>query len=104
MYLPASENRLSDPWAWVPGLYTSQNTNMHETQQLLDFNTRTKLRLSEVERLIRKHRMIVPTPSRKKLIELCEEGVFETANRRTNREPYLVYEDSFLEWMRSFDG
>lgn len=77
---------------------------MHSTQQLLDFVPRPKLRLSEIERLIRKHRIIVPTPSRGKLLELCEEGVLETAPRRSTREPYLVYEDSFLKWVREMEG
>jgi len=57
------------------------------------------LRLSEVERLIRRDRIIVPTPSRRTLIRMCDEGVFETARRRKLRDPYLVTEDSFLKWV-----
>jgi hypothetical protein len=34
---------------------------------------------------------------------MCEEGVFETAKRRKPRDPWLVYEDSFLKWAREFD-
>ena len=76
---------------------------MHTTKQLLEFQPRPKLRLSEIERLIREHRIIVPTPSRKRLIELCEEGILEAAKRSNRREPYLVYEDSFLKWVRGME-
>ena len=74
------------------------------TQQTLDFTSRTKLRLSEIEHIIRKHRIIVPPPSRRTLIEMCESGTFETAGGRRASQPWLVYEDSFLKWVRSLDG
>ena len=47
------------------------------TQRVLDLSPRPKLRLSEIERLIKKHRILVPTPSRRMLIEWCEDGTFE---------------------------
>lgn len=75
---------------------------MNTTQRLLDLTPRTKLRLSEIERLIRVHRIVVPPLSRRKLLEMCESGTFETAPRAGR--PYLVYEDSFLDWVRSLDG
>ncbi len=59
---------------------------------------RTKLRLGEVERLIRKHRIVVPPPSRTTLIEMCEDGTFETAGNSPTRIGWLVYEDSFWRW------
>jgi hypothetical protein len=77
---------------------------MTRTQHLLDLAARPKLRLSEVERLIRLHRIIVPPPSRRMLIALCEDGTFEVGKRRTSREPYLVYEDSFLKWVKELEG
>ena len=77
---------------------------MKNTQRTLDLSPRTKLRLSEVERLIRQHRIIVPPLSRRKLIELCDLGELETAPRTRPREQYLVYEDSFLKWAKSLDG
>lgn len=59
---------------------------------------RTKLRLGEVERLIRQHRIVVPPPSRTTLIEMCEDGTFETAGNSATRIGWLVYEDSFWRW------
>ncbi|CAN5486610.1 hypothetical protein BH10ACI3_BH10ACI3_23180 [soil metagenome] len=76
---------------------------MNITKRLLDLSPRPKLRLSEIERLIRKHRIIVPAPSRRALISMCEDGTFETP-RRSGRMNWLVYEDSFLSWVRSLDG
>jgi len=75
----------------------------HTTQQILQKGTRTKLRLAEIDRIIRKNRIIVPPPCRTKLIELCEEGVLESAPRKNPRGPYLVYEDSFLKWLERMD-
>jgi len=65
---------------------------------------RTKLRLSEVERLIRTHRIIVPPLSRRRLVELCEDGTFETVGKKGSGRSWLVYEDSFLRWVKSLDG
>jgi hypothetical protein len=76
---------------------------MNTTQRTLDLITRPKLRLSEVERLIRINRIIVPPLSRRSLIDLCEEGKLQIAPRKGERSPYLVYEDSFLAWVRSLD-
>jgi hypothetical protein len=72
---------------------------MNTTQRALDLSPRSLLRLSEVERLIRKHRIVVPTPCRRTLIKWCEDGTFLTAPRTGRRSPYHVYEDSFLEWV-----
>jgi hypothetical protein len=65
---------------------------------MLDKKIRTRIRLGEVERLIRKHRIIVPPPARNTLIKMCEEGIFETAGRSATRHGWLVYEDSFWKW------
>jgi len=75
---------------------------MTTTQRLLDLSPRPKLRLSEVERLIKKHRILVPTPCRRRLIEMCEEGIFECAPHRPGQS-WLVYEDSFLRWVEKLD-
>ena len=56
---------------------------MNTTQRLLDLVPRPKLRISEIERLIRIHRIIVPPLSRRALITLCEDGTFDTASRRS---------------------
>ncbi|HVF47289.1 MAG TPA: hypothetical protein VNA17_06975 [Pyrinomonadaceae bacterium] len=77
---------------------------MNTTQHLLDLSPRPILRLAEIERLIRKHRIIIPTPSRRCLIRLCEDGTFETAGNAPSKLGWLVYEDSFLGWVRSLAG
>lgn len=75
---------------------------MNTTQRLLDLSPRTKLRLSEIERLIRAHRIVIPPLSRRALREMCESGTLETAPRRGTRD-WLVYEDSFLDWVKQLD-
>ena len=77
---------------------------MNITQQLLDLTPRPKLRLSEVERLIRKHRIIVPPLSRRSLIAMCEDGTFETAKRKSTSRTWLVYEDSFVKWVKGLES
>ena len=75
-------------------------------KRLLTFNPRPKLRLVEIERLIRKHRIIVPTPTRHSLIGMCESGDFEAIKFPTTGRGsrWLVYEDSFLDWVKRMDG
>lgn len=77
---------------------------MNTIQHLLDLSPRTKIRLSEIERLIRKHRIIVPPLSRRTLVAMCEDGTFETAKRKSPGQSWLVYEDSFLDWLRRMDA
>ena len=82
------------------------NTTQHKmntTQRLADINSHTKLRVSEIERLIRIHRIIVPPLSRRTIVRLCEEGIFKTVPRKAARDPYLIYENSFLEWVKGLD-
>lgn len=77
---------------------------------VLNFTPRTKLKLSEVEHLIRKHRIIVPCPSRNTLIGMCESGSLESVGKDAAGSPaptslgWLVFEDSFVRWARSLDG
>ena len=75
---------------------------MEEIQRSSQPRVRSKLRLSEVERLIKVHRVIVPPPSRQTLANMCEDGTLETAGRPT-AFGWLVYEDSFWAWADSFD-
>lgn len=56
---------------------------------------RPRLRLSEVERLIKKHRIVVPCPSRQTLIRMCEDGTYDS---KLVRGGWEVYEDSFWSW------
>ena len=76
---------------------------MKNTQRTLDLPPRTKLRLAEIDRIIRKHRIIVPPPARKTLIAMCEDGTFETVGTAPTKMGWLVYEDSFLKWVSSLD-
>lgn len=78
-------------------------TTMKEIKQLLDFVPRPKIRLGEIERLIRKHRIITPPLSRQTLIKMCEDGTFETSGAKPASVGWLVFEDSFLRWLRSLD-
>jgi hypothetical protein len=73
-------------------------------QQADDAKMRTKLKLTAVQRLIEKHRIVVPAPSRRTLINMCEDGRFETASNPPGPLGWLVYEDSFWKWVRSLDG
>lgn len=72
-------------------------------QRVLPFGIRPKLKLSEVERLIRRHRIITPCPARQTLIGFCEDGTFDTVGTSPTSFGWLVYEDSFWRWARSFD-
>lgn len=74
-----------------------------QTLEMLSSVSRPKLRISEIEALIERSRAIIPTPSRRSLVALCENGTLETAPRRRRNAPYLVYEDSFLRWIEN-DG
>ena len=74
------------------------------TQQTLDLSPRPKLRLAEIDRLIRKHRIIVPPLSRRALTGMCEDGTFETSGNAPTKMGWLVYEDSFLKWVGSLDA
>lgn len=76
---------------------------MNSTQRTLDLSPRPKLRLAEIDRLIRKHRIIVPPLTRRALLALCEDGTFETVGNAPTKLGWLVFEDSFLEWVKSLD-
>ena len=77
---------------------------MKQLQQTLDVLTRSKLRLTEVARLINKHRIIVPAPSRRTLSNMCEQGIFETVGGEPTKLGWLVYEDSFWKWARELEA
>ncbi|MEP7075397.1 MAG: hypothetical protein ABI878_06270 [Acidobacteriota bacterium] len=73
---------------------------MKQKVQTLDTVTRPKLRLMEIERIIKRRRLIVPPLSRRTLNNMCEQGVFETAGSRPHAHiGWLVYEDSFRQWI-----
>lgn len=75
-----------------------------------NFKPRAKLKLSEVERMIRKERIIVPCPSRQTLIGMCEDGTFESVGKNDDGSPiptrfgWLVFEESFLKWAHAMDN
>jgi hypothetical protein len=76
---------------------------MKTIKQLLTDDVRPKIRLAEVERLIRRHRIIIPPLSRKTLQKMCEDGTFETAGSGPGHVGWLVYEDSFMKWIEDLD-
>lgn len=77
--------------------------DMKQIEQVLN-RSRAKLRLGEIERLIKKHRLIIPPPSRQALYKLCQEGTLETSTAAPTSLGWMVYEDSFLRWIKSLDG
>lgn len=78
--------------------------NERAIQQTNDPVRRPKMRLSEIERILRKERIMVPPPSRTKLRMMCEDGTFETAGSRPTRFGWLVFEDSFWRWAKELDS
>ncbi len=70
---------------------------MSTMQYDFGFAPRPILRLCFIEEVIKKHGLITPAPSRPKLIALIEEGEME--GKKTDFG-YVVYEDSFRDWMR----
>jgi hypothetical protein len=69
---------------------------MPTPQYKFDFATRTMLRLSDIEQILRDYRIMRTPPSRNTLIEMCEEGVFEAKKTRFG---WMVFEESFDEWV-----
>lgn len=74
---------------------------MKEIKQQLDASYRRTIRLAEVERLLKEHRIIVPPLSRPTLVKLCQDGTLETSGGAPTKVGWLVYEDSFWEWVKS---
>lgn len=70
-------------------------------KQMLNTAVRPVLRLSEAEKLIRRHRIILPPPSRKTLQRMCEDGTFESVGNAPTNLGWLIYEDSFYKWVES---
>jgi hypothetical protein len=57
------------------------------------------LRLSEIETILRKNRVVVPVPSRDTLIGYCESGIL-SGFQSGARGDWYVYESSFVAWVR----
>lgn len=55
------------------------------------------MRLADVEEILKQGKIFKAVPSRKYLIELCEDGTFEA---KLTRLGWLVFEDSFDLWLR----
>jgi hypothetical protein len=83
---------------------TKPRMTRRSIKQVLQNELRPKIRLSEIEKLIRVHRIITPPLSRTTLHRMCEDGTFETAGEAPTKLGWLVYEDSFLKWVRSLDA
>lgn len=71
-------------------------------KRTLDFTARRKLRLSEIERIIRIDKIITPMPTRRALQRLCESGELEGVKLPLigKRQYWFVFEDSFLKWIK----
>jgi len=57
-----------------------------------------RLRLKEVEEILRRTRVLVPVPSRPTLIGLCEEGILD--GEKSASFGWIVTEESFKAWVR----
>lgn len=57
------------------------------------------LRLQRVEEILREQRIFDPIPSRNTLIKLIEDG---TLDGLLTSVGYVVYESSFIAWVKSF--
>ena len=72
-------------------------------KRLLNSEMRPVMRLSEVEKMIKRHRIITPPPSRKTLQRMCEDGTFDAVGNAPTSLGWLIYEDSFLRWVDTLD-
>ena len=61
--------------------------------------TRPSLRLSRIEEILRQSKIIDPPPSRQTLVNLILDG---TLKGKKTKLGFIVYEDSFRAWIRSF--
>ncbi len=62
------------------------------------FPTRRMLRLCEIEDILKRSRLITPIPSRSYFLKKLEDGTLEGKQKEFG---WLVYEDSFKEWVRT---
>ncbi|MCA1590777.1 MAG: hypothetical protein LC730_04845 [Acidobacteria bacterium] len=74
---------------------------MPTTKHSLNADKGARLRLSEIHRLIKVHKIMVPPPSRATLAKLCESGTFETVGNAPTTFGWLVYENSFWKWVEA---
>lgn len=68
-------------------------------QRDFGFAPRSVMKICTVRDLLRQHGTIKPVPSRPKLIELIEDGRIE-GYYNEDLHCYVVFEDSFLAWLR----
>lgn len=73
----------------------------HAVQIEFGFAPKPKLRLAKIEELIEQHRIVDPPPSRQTLIRWIEDG---TLKGKLTQLGWIVYEDSFIEWVRSLEA
>jgi hypothetical protein len=64
------------------------------------FPVRRKLRLSEIEEILRNAKVIQPIPTRRYFTNKLEDGTLEGVLTEFG---WLVYEDSFKAWVRSLE-
>jgi len=62
---------------------------------------RPTVRLCEIERRLKKNKVVIPPPTRSTLVNMCEDGTFETAGNNPTSMGWLVYEDSYVKWKDS---
>lgn len=70
---------------------------MASLQYQFDFAVRPMLKLSDIEQILVKARIMRDPPSRPVLIEMCEDGTFEAKKTRFG---WMVSEESFDRWVK----
>lgn len=74
---------------------------MPSLQFRFDFAPKPMLRLSEIEEILRQQNVMRTPPSRNTLIEMCEDGTLAGTKSRFG---WLVFEDSFEDWVYSLQN
>lgn len=69
-------------------------------QYYFDFAPRLKMKVSEVQTVLKKNRVFFTPPSRETLIGLIEDGTLEGVKIG---ELWFIYADSFDKWVKSLD-
>jgi hypothetical protein len=83
---------------WYKGKEGGRLKSVTIAQRDFGFAPRTILKLCVIEKLLKRHAVIQPPPSRPKLVALIEEGKIE-GYKSEDLNCYFVFEDSFNAWL-----
>lgn len=81
------------------------STVLHQQRRFTNydfgFQIRRTVRLCRALEILEASQVTDPLPTRRNLVDLLEEGIIEG---KLSRYGWLVYEDSFLNWIRNFNA